>query len=131
MAFVFISHRAADIAPAERLGRAIGAAGHAVHLDRWEIRIGDTVSMFMNETLAVADFLVLGYSTLGIHTPWIVQEWLPALADDLAARGITLLPALLSGSSGGDAPYRLAGRRCTDLTVRWDLGVREILAELS
>ncbi|THJ74960.1 toll/interleukin-1 receptor domain-containing protein [Candidatus Frankia alpina] len=127
MAFVFISHRAADIAIAERLGRAVNAVGHAVHLDRWEIRIGDTVPMFMNETLATADFLVLGHSTLGIHAPWIAQEFLPALAGDLSARGIIMLPVILSGT---DAPTRIGGRPCLDLTNDWDRGVATVLREL-
>jgi hypothetical protein len=127
MAFVFISHRAADVAAAERLGRAINAVGHVVHLDRWEVRIGDSVSMFMNETLTTADFLVLGHSTLGIHAPWIAQEFLPALAVELASRGIVLHPAVLSGV---EAPARLGGQPCTDLTTDWDRGVATILREL-
>ncbi|SNQ47218.1 conserved hypothetical protein [Frankia canadensis] len=127
MAFVFISHRAADVATAERLGRAVNAVGHAVHLDRWEVRIGDSVPMFMNETLATADFLLLGHSTLGIHAPWVAQEFLPALALELAGRGITLLPAVLSGT---EAPMRIGGRPCTDLTVDWDRGVSALLREL-
>ncbi|KJE22866.1 TIR domain [Frankia torreyi] len=127
MAFVFISHRAADIASAERLGRAVNAVGHAVHLDRWEVRIGDTVPMFMNDTLATADFLVLGHSTLGIHAPWIAQEFLPALAADLSSRGIIMLPVILSGA---EAPTRLGGRPCLDLTTNWDRGVAAVLREL-
>jgi hypothetical protein len=128
MAFVFISHRAADIATAERLGRAVNAVGHAVHLDRWEVRIGDSVPMFWNETLATADVLLLGHSTLGIHAPWVAQEFLPALALELSGRGITLLPAVLSGT---EAPARLVGRPCTDLTVDWDRGISTILRALS
>ncbi|WP_175087730.1 toll/interleukin-1 receptor domain-containing protein, partial [Candidatus Frankia nodulisporulans] len=62
MAVVFISHRAADVASATRLGRAVNAVGHAVHLDRWEVRIGDTVPMFLNDAAATADFFVLGHS---------------------------------------------------------------------
>ncbi|MCK9895117.1 toll/interleukin-1 receptor domain-containing protein [Frankia sp. AgB32] len=127
MAFVFISHRAADIATAERLGRAISAVGHAVHLDRWEIRIGDVVPMFMNETLASANYLVLGHSTLGIHAPWIAQDFLPSLAVELNTRGIGLLPAVLSGTEG---PTRLGGRPCIDLTTDWDRGIATILRQL-
>ncbi len=127
MALVFISHRAADIAAAERLGRAISAVGHAVYLDRWEIRIGDVVPMFMNSTLAEANYLVLGHSTLGIHAPWIGQEFLPALAVELNTRGIGLIPAVLSGTEG---PTRLGGQPCTDLTTDWDRGVAAILHRL-
>ncbi|CAO5192705.1 hypothetical protein FAIPA1_90003 [Frankia sp. AiPs1] len=128
MAAVFISHRAADVATAARLGRAVHAVGHAVHLDRWEIRIGDTVPMFMNEALAAANFLVLGHSTLGIHAPWVAQEFLPELATELGHRGIEFLPAILSGT---DAPVRLGGRPCTDLTTDWERGVAAILRELN
>ncbi|MCM3887360.1 toll/interleukin-1 receptor domain-containing protein [Frankia sp. R82] len=128
MATVFISHRAADIASATRLGRAVNAVGHAVHLDRWEIRIGDTVPMFLNEALTSADFFVLGHSTLGIHAPWVAQEFLPALTRELDARGIELLPTILSGT---DAPARIGGRPCTDLTTDWDRGVATVLDALA
>jgi hypothetical protein len=67
---------------------------------------------------------VLGHSTLGAHAPWIAQEWLPALAADLNDRGIGLLPAVLSGD---EAPVRLAGRRCTDLTLNWEHGILSLL----
>ena len=43
MAKVFICHRGADTALAERLAAEIRAVGHDVWLDLWKIGIGDSV----------------------------------------------------------------------------------------
>ena len=43
MANVFISHRGADRAAAERLAKALRNCGHNVWLDTWKIKVGDSI----------------------------------------------------------------------------------------
>nr|VFJ69569.1 MAG: TIR domain-containing protein [Candidatus Kentron sp. FW] len=43
MANLFISHRKADSAQAQRLANELQAAGHRVWFDEWQIAIGDSI----------------------------------------------------------------------------------------
>src|SRR4051812_14840792 len=124
MANVFISHRKADDAEAERLADEVRRAGHDVWLDVWEIGIGDSIVSRMNEGLTGAAYLVLCYSSSGVLAPWIGSEWMSSLARQLSGHGIKILPVRLTG---GDPPAILADIRYADLVADWSTGVRELL----
>jgi TIR domain len=124
MANVFISHRKKDDAPAEKLAAAIRAAGHQVWFDEWEIGIGDSVVEKMNEGLEGSAYLILGYSDVGVGTPWISREWYSALARQMNGVGVKILPAVLTG--GGSSAI-LADIKYANLTKDWDDGVRQLL----
>jgi TIR domain len=124
MATVFISHRIADADLAERLGGEIESAGHRVRLDSREIAIGDSVVEWMNAGLGDAEYVVLGYSVHGVESPWIMREWMSALARQLEGAGVRILPVVLSG---GDAPALLADVKAADLTADWAGGVAALL----
>ena len=124
MANVFISHRGADTADAERLAVPIRKAGHVVRLDVWEVSVGDSIVAWMNEGLHGATYLVLCYSDAGIETGWISREWLSALARQMNNEGIRILPVRLTG---GKPPAILADIRYADLVKDWDQGVSELL----
>ena len=79
MANVFISHRGADSALAERLSLEIQLGGHDVWLDVIEIGIGDQIVKRISDGLAGAKYLVLCYSSLGAESPWMSIEWGGAL----------------------------------------------------
>jgi len=121
---VFISHRMADAALAERLAEEIREAGHTVWLDNWEILVGDSVVERINAGLANAKYLVLCYSQSGVESNWISREWMSALARQLEGYGIKLLPARLSG---GSPPAILADIRFADLVKDWDRGMKDLL----
>jgi hypothetical protein len=123
MANVFISHRSADTALAEKLAIEIRMASHTVWLDTWEIAIGDQIVEKMNEGLTGPTYLVLCYSALGM-APWMNIEWTSTLARQLNGEGVKILPARLSGN---DSPAILAGTKYADLIQNWSQGVADIL----
>lgn len=57
MANVFVSHRRADSAAAEKLATAIKNAGHKVWLDDWDIKIGDSIVGSMQTGLSGSTYL--------------------------------------------------------------------------
>ncbi|GAA1839971.1 toll/interleukin-1 receptor domain-containing protein [Asanoa iriomotensis] len=124
MAVVFVSHRVADAAPAEKLADDIRAAGHDVRLDETDLRVGDSIVEWMNAGLADADYVVLCYSAHGVESKWIMREWASALARQLQGAGVKLLPVVLTG---GDAPAILADLKTADLTKDWSRGVAQLL----
>jgi hypothetical protein len=124
MANVFISHRRADDAEAERLAIEIRNAGHDVWLDVWEIGIGDSIIQRMNEGLTGATYLVLCYSSSDVLAPWISSEWMNTLARQLNGENVKILPVRLTG---GSPPAILASIRYADLVANWPTGVAEVL----
>lgn len=123
MANVFLSHRKADAAEAERLAQELKAAGHQVWFDEWEINIGDSIVERINQGLEGATYLVLCYSSSGM-SGWVNREWMSALARQLEGKGVKILPVLLTG---GKAPAILADIKHAELVDDWDKGVQALL----
>lgn len=123
MANVFVSHRGADEALAERLAVEIRHAGHQVWLDTWEVLVGDQIVEKMETGLAGSTYLVVCYSSAGMAS-WMNIEWMSALARQLNGEGVKVLPVRLSGS---DAPAILRGTKYADLIADWTSGVAELL----
>ncbi|MGR9108741.1 MAG: toll/interleukin-1 receptor domain-containing protein [Gammaproteobacteria bacterium] len=123
MAHIFLSHRKADSAEAERLAKELQSAGHQVWFDEWEINIGDSIVERINEGLEGTAYLVLCYSTSGL-SPWVNREWMSALSRQLDGQPVKILPVLLTG---GEAPAILKDIKYADLVQDWDRGVQALL----
>lgn len=124
MPTVLISHRSSDSAQAQRLAGAIADAGHQVHLDVLDLKIGMSITEWMNSSLGDAKYIVLCYSPSGVDSPWMSREWLSSLARQLNGDNIKILPVLLSG---GRPPPILADLKYADVAASWDDGVRALL----
>jgi hypothetical protein len=124
MATVFISHRGADAAEAERLAVEIRGAGHTVWLDEWELGVGDSIIAKIDEGLHGASYVVLCLSAHGVSAPWMSREWMSTLARQLEGHAVRLLPARLTG---GDPPAIMADVKCADLVKDWAKGVAALL----
>lgn len=127
MANVFLSHRGADAALAERLAKDIERAGHKVWLDEWVIDIGDSIVQRIDEGLTGAAYLVLCYSDCGVMSPWISREWMSALHRQLEGHDVRILPAMLTGD---EAPAILADVKAADLRADWDAGLARLLKSI-
>jgi TIR domain len=127
MANVFISHRGADAAEAEKLASEVRRRGHEVWLDIWKIHIGDSIVARINEGLSDSSYFVLCYSGAGTLAPWMSREWMSALARQLNGEGIRVLPVLLTG---GGPPAILADIRFADLTTDWQGGINALCSSI-
>lgn len=123
MAAIFLSHRKADAALAERLAQELQRAGHEVWFDEWKIDIGDSIVGRIDEGLTHSTYLVLCYSASGM-SGWVDREWQSALMRQLSGHGVKVLPVLLSG---GTPPAILADIKFADLVSNWDRGVQALL----
>jgi hypothetical protein len=127
MANVFISHRSADIAEAEKLASDIQASGHLVWLDQWKIGLGDSIVGKMNEGLSGDTYVVLCLSASGILSPWMSREWLATLARQLNGENVKLLPIRLTG---GDPPAIMADIKYADAVKDYGKALAELLAAI-
>lgn len=127
MAKVFVSHRGADQAVAERLARALRDRGHDVWLDIWTIHIGDSIVQRINSALSDTSFLVLCCSNSSSESLWMSREWMSVLARQLEGANVRILPARLPG---GTLPPILADVKYADLATDWQDGVDAICKAL-
>jgi hypothetical protein len=125
-----VSHRGADAARAEQLALELRVAGHDVWLDAWEIEVGDSIVEKIDAGLTAADVLVLCLSADadGVHTEWMLREWAPTLARQLAGHGVKVLPTFLTG---GRLPAILADIKAADLVTDWSAGVAALLRAIA
>ncbi len=128
MANIFISHRGEDIDLSEQLAQDLRNYGNDVWLDKWEIKLGDSIIEKMNQGLAGANYVILCYSSSGIDTPWMSAEWMSSFARQLGGANIKIIPVILSG---GEPPAILADRQYIDLRSEWDNGVQKIVDIIS
>jgi hypothetical protein len=124
---VFVSHRRADGAAAQRLAGDLRRAGHSVWLDEWAINIGDSIVQRMEEGLQGSVYLVLCYSDAGVMSPWISREWMSTLARQPEGQPVRILPVMLTGSA---APAILADIYSADLRTDWDKGLALLLRSI-
>ena len=127
MSDVFISHRSADSAAAERLARDLQQAGHHVWLDEWAIDIGDSIVKRIEEGLQGSAYLILCYSDAGVMAPWISREWMSTLARQLEGQEVRILPVMLTGKV---VPAILSDIRTADLRTDWDKGLDLVLRSI-
>ena len=123
MAKVFICHRGADTALAERLAAEIRAVGHDVWLDLWKIGIGDSVVSEIDKGLSATNYLVLCYSAAG-PSDWTDREFHSTLHRQLSGQPVKVLPARLSG---GTPPAIVSDIKYADLVANWKRGMAELL----
>jgi TIR domain len=123
MARVFVSHRGADAAAAEKLAGELQERGHFVWLDVWKIDLGDSIVGRINEGLETATHVIVCYSGAGVLAPWMGREWMSALARVLGGASVRLIPVRLTG---GEPPAILADVKYADLVADWRRGVHAI-----
>jgi hypothetical protein len=127
MASVFISHRGADSAEAERLAHELRGLGHDVWVDVWKIRLGDSIIERIDEGLNGSAYVIVCFSKGGMAAPWMSREWMSALARQLSGFAVRLLPVRLTG---GEPPAILADLKYADLVTDWAAGVAAVDAAM-
>lgn len=123
LARVFISHRSADTAKANRLANLLTKAGHQVTFDVWELEVGDSIPSWMNHALGGVDYVVVCLSSLGLAS-WMSSEVWSAYSRQLNGQSIKLLPVRFRD---GQIPPLLADIKYADLAKDWKFGVTELL----
>jgi hypothetical protein len=123
MARIFVSHRGSDLAEATKLANELRLRGHDVWLDEWKIDLGDSVVAEIDSGLDAAAYVVLCYSSSGVHSPWMGREWMSTLARQLSGVNVKLLPVILTG---GSPPAILADIKYVDLFANWSRGINQL-----
>lgn len=109
---VFISYSHADAAFVDQLAADLQKNDLDVWIDKWQIRVGDSIVEKIDAGLARADFLVVVLSKSSVVSPWVRQELDAALVRTIESKvGAFLLPVVIEEC---DIPQLLRARMYAD-----------------
>jgi hypothetical protein len=91
-AFISYAHR--DASFVARLAEDLVASGVGVWLDRWEIKVGHSISDRIQEGIQDSDYLVIVLSPNSVNSSWVREELNAARIRQLESRQVVVLPVL-------------------------------------
>lgn len=121
---VFISHASSDKFFVDRLVTDLASREIPVWYDKFDLRVGDSVTGGINEGLAQAKYFLIVLSKLSVQSRWVKEELNAALMQQVAQGGTFVLPVLLEDC---EAPPLLKHRRYADFRSNYDHGLSELL----
>ena len=71
---VFISYSHADSQFVDQLADKLKAGGVGVWIDKWKIKVGDSITGKINEGIGDSDFLIVVLSNASVNSKWVREE---------------------------------------------------------
>jgi len=124
---LFLSYASQDRDFAARLSSALRLTGASVWMDQFELQVGDSISEQINRAISASDFLVVLLSPASVNSQWVRKELSTALALEIRARDITVIPVVIEDC---DVPAELATKHVIDLRENVDEGIQLLVKQL-
>lgn len=121
---VFISYSSKDSEFVERLANDLSKSVKRVWWDRWEIKVGDSITSKINEGIDRNDYLILVLSPNSVESSWVQKELNAGLMRELQTRNVVVLPILIGDC---DIPPLIADKRYADFRASYEQGLAELL----
>src|SRR5207244_9992543 len=120
----FISHSHKDKDFVDRLAAELAFRRRHVWVDRWELRVGESILNRIQEALTEASGLIIVLSKASVGSEWCKKELSAGLLRELDERQVIVLPALLEDC---DIPLFLRDKKYADFRTNFDNGLKELL----
>lgn len=120
----FISYSKKDAEFVERLVSDLRKSGKNVWWDRWEIKVGDSITKKISEGIDRNDYLILVMSPNAVKSPWVTKELNAGLMRELQTNNVVVLPILIADC---DVPPLIADKRYADFRSSYKQGLTELL----
>lgn len=127
MAKIFISYSSKDAKFVDNLATTLQSLGHSVWLDKWEIRVGDSIVTKLESGIEKADYVAVVLSANSTKSNWVEQEWHAKYWDEVAKRRIMVLPLLIEDCS---IPQLLKPKKYADFRKSFEVGLVELTLSL-
>lgn len=125
----FISYAHGDASFVARLAEDLIASGVGVWLDRWEIKVGDSMSDRIQEGIQDSDYLVIVLSPNSVNSSWVREELNAARIRQLESRRVMVLPVLYQDC---EIPPLLRDKRYADCRgEHYEGGLQQLLDVLA
>lgn len=93
---VFISYSSKDKIFAEKLSRDLLKLDLDVWLDKWEIKVGDSLISKISSGLSESDYLIIILSNNSILSEWVNRELNYSLLEEINNSQIKVLPVIIA-----------------------------------
>jgi hypothetical protein len=125
---VFLSYSSQDRLFVERLAADLVSYGLKVWWDQWEMQVGDSLVVRIQEGIQSSSWLVVVLSPNSAESSWVKRELASAIADEIASDQVRVLPALLHDCS---LPPFIRDKLYADFRESYELGLEALLGRLA
>ena len=116
---IFLSHSSKDKQFVEKLAKDILALDVEVWLDKWEIKVGDSLLDKIGEGLESSDYLIIILSNNSVQSSWVRKELNVFLCNEISSKKIKILPVLIDDC---DIPIFLREKLYADFRDEYEIG---------
>jgi hypothetical protein len=125
---IFISYSHTDSEFVDRLAAQLVKNRAYVWIDRWELKVGDSITMRIQEAIEEASALLVVLSDASVNLPWCQKELSAGLIRELDEKRVVVLPLLLSDCK---RPVFLRDKVYADFREDFDSGLHATLAAIA
>lgn len=120
---IFISHSHQDKDFVDVLATNLIQRRQHVWVDRWELKVGDSLINRIQSAITTASALIVVLSKASVASEWCKKELSAGLIRELEERRVIVLPLLLEDC---DIPLFLRDKMYADFRKDFDAGLNEI-----
>jgi hypothetical protein len=125
---LFICHSSKDKKFAEWLAEKLKSFGIRIWLDKWEIKIGDSIVDKINQGISMSDYLVIILSRNSVESAWVNEELNSGIIRNIESQGAFVLPTVVEDCQ---IPTLLSHRRFADFRYDKAQGFKELLQAIT
>ena len=123
MPSIFLSHTSIDNPFVEKLARDLIRLGFDVWYDKWNIKIGESITRKIDEGIRDNEYLGIVLSPEALNSEWVKSELGAAWIKQMKIRKVFVLPILYRDCN---IPLFLADRKYADFRNDYDEGLSEL-----
>jgi|WetSurMetagenome_2_1015567.scaffolds.fasta_scaffold66011_1 ligand-binding sensor protein len=124
---VFLSHNTADKEFVRKLALDLKANGVTVWFDEWEMQVGDSLRVKIQEGIKGSGYFAVVLSPDSVQSKWVEVELNAGLEREMRERAVFVLPILYKDC---DIPPLLQDKIYADFTYDYDRGLQLLLQRL-
>src|SRR5262245_14512862 len=123
MTSIFLSHTSADKPFVEKLACDLKRIGIDVWFDKWEIKVGESITWKIEEGIRENEYLGIVLSPDALNSEWVKTELSSAWRKQMQLKRVTILPILYRDC---EIPLFLADRKYADFRKDYQIGLVEL-----
>lgn len=117
MSSIFLSHTSFDKPFVEKLARRMITLGVKVWFDKWEIKVGDSITWKIEEGIRENEYLGIVLSTKALESEWVKSELSAAWFKQMDSKKVVVLPIYLRNCN---IPLLLRDRKYADFRTDFE-----------
>ena len=127
MPSIFLSHTSIDKPFVEKLAKDLKSLGINVWFDKWEIKVGESITWKIEEGIRENEMLGIILSPEALESEWVKTELSSAWVKQMNVKKIVVLPILLRDCN---IPLFLSDRLYADFRTNYDDGFSSLAHSL-